>query len=165
MTDPRTRSYSWADPLALAAKAREMTGLDFIQAIIRGDLPQPPIAQTLGFRLVEAREGWAAFELTPAEFQYNPIGVVHGGVGATLLDSALGCAVQAALPAGKAYTTVQLNVHMVRAITTDSPTIRAEAQVVHAGRQLATAEGRCTDAEGRVYLHGTTTCLIFPLPG
>ncbi len=156
----RTRSYEWADPTLTAAVATQTGGLEFLRQLIAGELPMPPMARTLGMSLVEASEGRAVFEVEPAEWHYNPIGVVHGGLAATILDSALGCAVQSTLPAGTGYTTVELKVNMVRAITDTSGPLRAEATIVHRGKRMATAEGRLTDADGRLYAHGSTTCMI-----
>ena len=156
----RTRIYTWGDPLPVAAAGRSMGGLALLRAIIAGDLPAPPIAVTLGFRMAEADEGRVVFTGLPAEYQYNPIGVVHGGVAATLLDSAMGCAVHSVLPAGVAYTTLEIKVNYLRAITLQTGELRAEGKVIHAGARTATAEGRLTDAAGKLYAHGTTTCLI-----
>jgi uncharacterized protein (TIGR00369 family) len=132
-----------------------------MQALIRGDVPPPPIAELMDFRPVEVSEGRAVFAVQPAEFHYNPIGVVHGGLVATLLDSAMGCAVQTTLPAGIAYTTLELHTNFVRAITRDSGPLRAEGVVVHRGRKVATAEGKVLEeASGKLVGHGTTTCMI-----
>ncbi|MBK8135111.1 MAG: PaaI family thioesterase [Chloroflexi bacterium] len=163
MTAPegeRTRVIAWADPLATAEAARSMSGLEFLHAMLRGDVPRPPISNTLDFTLESASEGRAVFVVTPQEFHYNPIGVVHGGLAATLLDSALGCAVQTMLPAGVAYTTVELHVNLVRAITRDTGMLRAESEVMHMGRSIATAQARLIDGAGKLYAHGTTTCMV-----
>jgi uncharacterized protein (TIGR00369 family) len=164
MSDERTRTYTWHDPLPTVKEGLQMAGIDYMQALINGQFPQPPIASTLNFRLVEVREGYAHFECEPAEFHYNPIGVVHGGLAATLLDSALGCAVHTTMAKGMGYTTVQLNVNLTRAITANIKKLHAIGTVIHAGRQLATAEAKLTDDAGKLYAHGTTTCLVFPLP-
>jgi len=132
--------------------------------MIAGEIPPPPIAKTLGFLLVAVEEGYALFEGEASEWHYNPIGVVHGGLAATLLDSALGCCVHTMLPQGVGYTTLQLNVNLVRAITQNTGKLRCEGRVVHNGRQMATAEATLKDVNGKVYAHGTTTCLVFPLP-
>ncbi len=161
--DARTRTYQWEDPMAGAAQALQMDGLDYIQAIFDGRLPAPPIAQTLGYRGVEASYGRAVFEVEPAEYHYNPIGVVHGGLAATLLDSALGVAVHTTIKQGMAYTTVELHINYVRPLTRTTGTVRAEANIIHSGRQIATAEGKLVDANGKLYAHGTTTCLVFPI--
>lgn len=146
---------------ALAERSREMDGLTFMRALMEGELPPPPIAELLGFRPVEVAEGRAVFALDPAERHYNPIGSVHGGVPATLLDSAMGCAVQTTLPAGTGYTTLELKVNFVRAITAASGRVLCEGEVVHRGGKVATAEGRVwVEETGRLHAHGTTTCLI-----
>jgi uncharacterized protein (TIGR00369 family) len=143
-----------------ARAAQGMAGLEYLQALVRGEFPGPPIAHLLGFRLVETSEGRAVFEVTPGEQHYNPIGLVHGGLLATVLDSALGCAVHSTLPAGTGYTTIELHVHFVRAVRQDTGPLRAEAKVLHRGRRVATAEGRVLDVEGRLYAHATTSCLL-----
>lgn len=164
MAQKFSRTYEWEDPTPHVQAGMQITGLEYMQAMIDGKYPPPPIAQTLDFRLVEVAEGFAAFEGEPAQFHYNPIGVVHGGLAATLLDSALGCAVHTTLPQGTGYTTVQLNVNLVRAITDQTGIIRCEAKVVHTGRKMATAEADLRDNDGKLLAHGTTTCLVFPLP-
>jgi uncharacterized protein (TIGR00369 family) len=141
------------------------TGLESLQAMLRGELPYPPIAQTLSFTLLEAEEGRALFQGTPAPQHLNPMGGIHGGWYATLLDSALGCAVQSMLPAGRGYTTAELGVNIVRAINlAKTPRVRAEGKILHCGRQLATAEARLYGPDGTLYAHATTTCLVFELP-
>lgn len=156
----RTRTYSWHDPLQTAARFTAQGGLEALHAVINGVEPQPPIAQTMNFKLVEVSEGRAVFAMTPAEYHYNPIGVVHGGVAATLLDSAMGCAINAGLPAGMAYTTLEIKVNYLRPLTMTTGPIRAEGKVVHLGRRMAVAEGRITDAEGKLYATASTTCLV-----
>lgn len=137
------------------------SGLSTLQAMLRGELPSPPISRTLSFLLIEVSEGIAVFQGTPRFEHYNPLGSVHGGWIATLLDSAVGCAVHTTLPAGRAYTTLELKVNMVRAVTDRIPRLRAEGRVVHGGSQVATAEGRLVGPDGRLYAHASTTCLIF----
>ena len=139
------------------------SGLEVMQAMLRGELPAPPMMRTLDFRLVEAGEGRAVFQGTPSPGHANPMGGVHGGWYATLLDSALGCAVHTMLPAGRAYTTAELGVNLVRAIGGKVRRVRAEGKVVHCGRQLATAEARLTGPDGTLYAHATTTCLVFDM--
>jgi len=156
----RTRTYSWQDPLATARAARGLSGLEFLRKIIAGELPPPPIANTLDYRLLEVDEGRAVFGFTPAEIHYNPIGMVHGGIACTLLDSAMGCAVHTVLPAGAGYTTLEVKVNMLRAIGKDSGFLRAEGKLVHAGKSTAVAEGRLVDAQGRLHAFATTTCMI-----
>lgn len=142
---------------------RSMSGLDFLAAIAAGRLPSPPIAQTLDFRLLKVERGMALFEGRPGRAFYNPIGSVHGGYAATLLDSCMACAVHTTLPAGQGYTTLEIKVNLVRAITEATGPVRAEGRVIHAGRTTGTAEGRLTDAAGKLFAHGTTTCAIFAL--
>lgn len=137
------------------------SGLELMQAMLGGELPYPPIARTLDFLIVEVGPGTAVFQGTPQLNHYNPLGSVHGGWFATLLDSALGCAVQTLLPPGRAYTTAELGVNLVKAITTRVPRVRAEGRVLHCGRQLATAEARLVGPDGTLYAHATTTCLVF----
>ena len=142
------------------SQAVELSGLDTIRAIFAGELPPPPIAELMGFRGVEAEPGRAVFEILPGEQHYNPIGSVHGGVALTLLDSAMGCAVHTLLEAGVGYTTLEVKANFVRPITADTGLIRCEGLVLHRGSRVATAEGRVTDAAGRLLAHGTITCLI-----
>jgi uncharacterized protein (TIGR00369 family) len=129
--------------------------------MLAGRFPYPPIAETLDFFLVQASKGEAVFQGTPQFAHLNPMGTVHGGWYATLLDSAVGCAVQTMLEPGQGYTTAELSVNLVRGAKLDSGPLRAIGKVLHCGRQLATAEGRIVDAEGRLYAHATTTCLVF----
>jgi uncharacterized protein (TIGR00369 family) len=136
-------------------------GRSFLEAIVSGELPPPPVATLIGMGIDTIEEGRVVFTLDPAEFHYNPIGSVHGGVISTLCDSAMGCAVQSTLPAGAGYTTVELKVNFLRALTVASGPVRCEGQVIHAGARLATAEARVLDATGRLYAHATTTCMIF----
>jgi len=138
------------------------TGLAFLQGVIDGRLPAPPIAETLGFQLVTVERGRAIFEGVPEHRHYNPIGVVHGGFAMTLLDSALGCSVHTMLDKGEAYTTLEIKVNLVRPLTKDTGLIRSEGRVLHRGRTMATAEGEIKDAGGKLYAHATTTCMIFP---
>lgn len=157
----RSRTFTWDDPMTIAGRARELSGLEFLQTMIDGEIPQPPIARMFGFTIDEVGEGRAVFSGMPAEYHYNPIGVVHAGLALTLLDSALGCAVMTTLPAGQGYTTLETKGNMVRAITADTGKIVCEAHVVHAGRKVATSEGRVTAADtGKLLAHGTSTCLI-----
>jgi uncharacterized protein (TIGR00369 family) len=151
---------STADPREVAERGLELSGLDYIGAILNGGLPVPPIAELMGFRLVEAEPGRAVFEMEAGSEHYNPIGSVHGGVALTLLDSAMGCAVHTLLEAGVRYTTLEVKTNFVRPITVDTGTIRCEGTVLHKGSRIATAEGKLTDASGRLLAHGTTTCLI-----
>ena len=151
--------------LARLDEGASRTGLQIFDAMLGGDLPPPSIAQTLDFILVEASFGRAEFQGRPQFAHYNPLGSVHGGWIATLLDSALGCAVHTTLPAGKGYTTLELKVNFVKAVTDRVPRVRAIGQVIHAGARTATAEARLVGADGTLFAHATTTCLIFePTP-
>jgi uncharacterized protein (TIGR00369 family) len=156
----RTFTATWQDPMQLAQAGRSMSGIEFLRAIRDRKLPSPPIAVLLGFDLVEVEPGRAVFEVTPGERHYNPIGVVHGGLAMTLLDSAMGCAVQTQVSAGSGYTTLEAKTNLVRAITGETGKLRAIGRVVHFGRQVATAEGRLEDAAGKLYAHATTTCIV-----
>lgn len=140
------------------------TGLETMQAMLAGELPFPHIAETLDFSLVEVSPGRAVFQGTPQLKHYNPLGSVHGGWYATLLDSALGCAVHTMMPAGRAYTTAELGVNIVRAASHKTGPLRAIGTVIHCGRQLATAEARIVGPDGKLYAHATTTCLVFEVP-
>ena len=138
-----------------------LSGLALMQAMLRGELPYAPIARTLDFLLLEVDEGRALFQGRPGPAHFNPMGGVHGGWYATLLDSALGCAVHTMLPPGRGYTTAELGVNLVRAIGPKVSRVRAEGKVLHCGRQLATAEARLYGPDGALYAHATTTCLVF----
>lgn len=140
-----------------------LTGLQLMQGMLAGELPYAPIAKTLDFLLVEVGDGVAIFQGTPGPAHFNPMGGVHGGWYATLLDSALGCAVHTKMPVGRAYTTAELGVNLVRAIGPKAPRVRAEGRVLHVGRQLATAEARLVGPDGTLYAHATTTCLVFEM--
>jgi uncharacterized protein (TIGR00369 family) len=137
-------------------------GLPFLKDIIDGKLPQAPMCATLGFYLAEAGEGFAAFEGLPEFRHYNPIGTVHGGFAATLLDSALGCAVFSTMAKGEAWTTLELKLNMVRPIAEDTGPMRADGRIIHRGRTVATAGGTLTDRAGKLYAHASTTCMVFP---
>jgi len=152
--------YGVASREQLAGKS----GLEMFQAMLAGELPAPPISKTLDFILVEAEHGRVAFQGRPAIAHYNPMGAVHGGWFATLLDSALGCAVASTLPAGKAYTTAELKVNIVRPLSDKVPFVRAEGRIIHGGSRMATADARLTGADGKLYAHGSTTCFIFDAP-
>ena len=140
------------------------TGLELMQAIVDGDIPYATIAKTLDFLVVEVEPGRAVFQGTPGGQLLNPLGTVHGGWYATLLDSALGCAVHTMLPAGRGYTTAELGVNIVRSVPLKVQRVRAEGKIIHCGRQLATAEARLFGPDGTLYAHATTTCLVFDLP-
>jgi uncharacterized protein (TIGR00369 family) len=143
---------------------RKRSGLEFLRDIAAGVLPYPPIGKTLNFFLLEADAGRVIFQGTPTFDFYNPIGSVHGGWAATLLDSCMGCAIQTTLKKGYGYTTAELKLNLVRPMSDKTGPVRAEGKVIHSGRQLATSEGRLYGPDGKLYAHGTTTCLIFELP-
>jgi uncharacterized protein (TIGR00369 family) len=157
----RTRTYSWEDPLALRDAGAGLSGLDYLRAVFERKLPPPPIAATLDFNGAEVEEGRAVFVGQPAEYLYNPIGVVHGGYAMTLLDSAMGCAVHSTLAAGEAYTSLETSVNFVRPITLETGRLLCEGKVLHRGGRVATAEGRLiAESTGTLLAHGTTTCLV-----
>ncbi|MDP9228765.1 MAG: PaaI family thioesterase [Actinomycetota bacterium] len=157
----RSREITWQDPVPSAAAGAGMAGLDYIRALMAGELPPPPIAVLMRMTPVEVSAGAAVFEGEPGEEHYNPIGFVHGGYAATLLDSALGCAIHTTLEAGVGYTTLSLETKFQRPLTRDTGRVRAEAEVVHRGRRQATAEGRLVRAaDGKLLATATATCLI-----
>lgn len=160
MADDRSRTVRWEDPAALAQRARELSGIEFLRAIVDGELPSAPIQELLGFSLDEVADGRAVFVAVPGEQHYNPIGVVHAGLAATMLDSAMGVAVHSTLPKGEAYTTLETKFNLVRPISAETGRIAAEGTVVHRGRTIATADGRVTDEAGKLLAHGTSTCLV-----
>jgi uncharacterized protein (TIGR00369 family) len=152
------RTYGVTSPEVRAAH----DGLGFLKAIIDGTLPQAPLCEVLGFHLTEAEPGRAVFEGVPEFRHYNPIGTVHGGFAASLLDSALGCAVFTTMAKGEAWTTLELKFNLVRPLTKDTGPVRAEGRILHRGRTLATSEGDLRDKAGKLYAHATTTCMVFP---
>ena len=151
------------DPQEVLEALRQHGGLEFLQQILAGKRPQPPIAELIGFHLIEVSPGHVVFSGTPEARHYNPIGTVHGGYACTLLDSCMACAVQASLPAGQGYTTLELKVNLVRPITAETGPVQAVGNTVHVGRRTGTAEGKLLDARGKLLAHGTTTCMIFDL--
>jgi uncharacterized protein (TIGR00369 family) len=157
----RSRIVTWEDPTIGARLAHELSGLDYVRAIAEGRIPAPPIAALLGMGLGEIEPGRVTFTLEIGEHLYNPIGSVHGGVYCALLDSAMGCAVHTTLPRGQAYTTLELKVNIVKALTLHTRSVIAEGEVISAGRRVATASGRIVGQDGTLYAHATTTCLIF----
>ncbi|MGZ4441910.1 MAG: PaaI family thioesterase [Nocardioidaceae bacterium] len=159
-SDVRSRSYTWDDPMLTADAARGRTGLELMQALAAGELPAPPITHTLGFELSSVEAGRAVFALDPGEQHYNPIGSVHGGVYATLLDSACGCAVHTMLPEGVGYTSLDLAVKFLGTIRTDTGRVTCTGTVTHFGRRSALAEARLEDGTGRLLATATSSCLI-----
>jgi uncharacterized protein (TIGR00369 family) len=157
----RMRAGGGQPGVASADAVADMSGLEIMRAMLAGELPYPHIAETLDFALLQVDKGRAVFQGTPQLKHYNPLGSVHGGWYATLLDSALGCAVHTMLEPGQGYTTAELGINIVRAASARSGPLRAIGKVIHCGRQLATAEAKIVGADGKLYAHGTTTCLVF----
>lgn len=157
----RTRTITWADPYTVPRAAVGKTGLEILTEVFEKRLPSPPICMTMGFIGTEVAEGRAVFEGDAAEYLYNPIGVVHGGFAMTLLDSAMGCAIHSTLGVGELYTTLEVKVNFIRAMTTDTGRVRCEGTVIHRGGRIATAEGKVIAVDsGKLLAHGTTTCLV-----
>ena len=150
--------------LARFDEIADKTGLEVMQAMLQGEIPYAAIAKTLDFTIIEASAGRAVFQGTPLAQHLNPLGTIHGGWIATLLDSALGCSVHTMMPPGRGYTTAELGVNYVKGVTPKVQRVRAEGKVIHCGRQLATAEARLVGADGTLYAHATTTCLVFEIP-
>jgi uncharacterized protein (TIGR00369 family) len=156
----RSRTFTWEDPAVISHHLRRLSGLEFLEGVVKGDYPPPPMARLMNIRLSEVKRGRVVFEGTPEEYHYNPLGVVHGGMAATLLDSALGCCVNSHLDAGDFYTTLELKVNYLRPITLSTGVVRAIATTVHIGRTTALVEGRVLDAADRIYAYASSTCLI-----
>jgi uncharacterized protein (TIGR00369 family) len=160
----RTRTFSWTDPARYAGLLGRRGGLDLMRAMASGELPPPPIMDLVGLAGMAAEEGAVTFYLDPQEFHYNPLGSVHGGVISTMLDSAAGCSVHSTLPAGVAYTSLDLNVKFLRTVTVASGRLTCAGEVLQRGRRTALAQARMTDAAGRLVAHATSSCLIFDTP-
>jgi len=161
---PRERTIHWDDPRALAEAGRAMSGREFLDAILSGALPSPPVTHLIGITFQRVGDGRVEMVLTPQESQYNPIGSVHGGIIATVLDSVMGCAVHTKLPLGRAYTTLEIKVNYLRGVNRESGPMSAIGWVVHLGRQTSMAEASLTDARGKLFAQASTTCLIFDSP-
>jgi uncharacterized protein (TIGR00369 family) len=159
----RTRTYTWTDPAETVAALTGLSGIDLLTALANGELPPPPVMSTLGIEPVEFTEGRVRFSLEPHEMHYNPLGTVHGGVIATLLDSATGCAVHSVLPAGTGYTTVDLTTKFLRPVTAGTGRVIVTGNVLSRGTRTALAEAKLTDSRDRLLAHATSTCLIFSL--
>ena len=157
---PRTRTFSWDDPKVVHENLKRLSGLEFLRRVATGEFPPPPMAQLMNIQLTEVDEGRVVFEGTPEEYHYNPLGVVHGGMAATLLDSALGCCVNSCLAAGDFYTTLELKVNYLRPIVLTTGKVRAIATVVHVGRTTAVVQGKVVDANDKTYAYASSTCLI-----
>ena len=165
-SEARTRTYTWEDPLASFAEGATLSGVEYLRAMADGKIPPPPITHTLDFEgLKEVEEGRVVFTMTPKEFHYNPIGSVHGGVFATLLDSACGCAVQSLLPQGDFYTSIDLTVKFLRSMNRDTGQVECIGTVTHMGRRTALAEARIVDAAGKVYATAVSSCMLIRAGG
>lgn len=160
----RTRTFSWDDPMASAAMGLSMNGLDYLRLGMTGELRRPPIAELLDMTIDELEHGRAVFSLEPAEWMYNPIGTVHGGIAATLLDSCMGCAVHTTLEAGHAYTTTDISIRYLGAMREGMGRVRAIGEVVYVGGRVAAAEGKIVTADDKIVAHGTTGCLVMRPP-
>ena len=157
----REKLIQWSDPLVTATRMRELDGVEALRAMMHGEIPPPPIAKLFGFRFHAVENGKVQMSLVPDESHYNPLGMVHGGVMATMLDTAMGCSVQSTLQQGRGYTTLNISVNYIRAITIATGEVFAEGTVVHAGRSTAIAHGRVVDASGKLYATADTTCMLF----
>jgi uncharacterized protein (TIGR00369 family) len=144
-----------------AATRRTMSGLEYMRKVAAGELPTSGMGQLMGFKLVEVSEGHAVFTINPDERHYNGIGIAHGGLAATLLDSAMGCAINTMMPAGRIFTTLEMKINYVRPMRRETGEVRCEASVIHVGGRAAIAKGRIVDGEGKLYAHGTATCMLF----
>lgn len=150
------------EPSAGNAETRDaLSGLEYMKHLLAGELPRSGMAQLMNFRLVEVSEGHAVFTVKPDERHYNGLGIVHGGLAATLLDSALGCAINTMMPPGRVFTTLEMKLNYVRPMRRETGEVRCEASVIHVGGRVATADGRIIDAGGNLYAHGTATCMLF----
>jgi len=159
--DLRSRTFTWSDPMLNASEVGRRSGLELLQAMSRGELPTPPITHLMGTGRIQAEAGRVVVTLEPAEFHYNPLGSVHGGVLATLLDTATGCAVHSTLPAGYGYTTLDLNTKFLRPATIASGVLTCEGTVISKGRRTALAQAQITDSRGALVAHATSTCMLF----
>ncbi|MEO7999078.1 MAG: PaaI family thioesterase [Gemmatimonadaceae bacterium] len=160
----REKTIRWADPIETAKALRGRNGMEALRAMQSGEVPPPPIMNLFGFTPGEFEPGKVSFKLVPDESHFNLLGMVHGGTIATLLDTVMGCAVHSLIPAGRAYTTLNLGVNYIRAVTIASGQLTAEATIVHAGRTTAIAQARLVDVAGKLYATGDSTCLIFEVP-
>ena len=144
-----------------AEERRVLSGLEYMRQLMTGEREPSGMARLMNMRLVEVEEGRAVFAVEPDERHYNGLGIAHGGLAATLLDSALGCAINTVMPAGRVFTTLEMKINYVRPMRRETGEVRCEAEVLHAGSRVATAEGRLVDAAGKLYAHGTATCMLF----
>ena len=156
----RTKTISWQDPMEGAQKAAGMSGMEYLQAMADGQIPMPPLVHTLDLQAVSFERGQAIFSFIPQEFHYNPIGTVHGGVITSILDSAMGCSLHSLLDAGTAYTTLELKVNFLKAITIKTGKLQAIGKMIHSGNRTALVEGQLIDSNGTIYAHAVSTCMI-----
>ena len=156
----RHRIVTWHDPADLRRRAQGLSGLDVLHRFASGQLPAPPVAELVGFEPTYVSPGLVVFAYEPREEHYNPLGSVHGGIVTTVLDTAMGCAVQSELEAGAAYATIELKTNFVRPVTLEAGRLRAEGRVVHSGSRVVTAEARLADGDGKLFAHATSTCLV-----
>jgi uncharacterized protein (TIGR00369 family) len=163
--ETRTRTFAWTDPLMHASMVGKQSGLDLLQAMARGDYPPPPILELIGYESFEIEEGRAVLRVPAGEYHYNPLGSVHGGIIATMLDTACGCTVHSTLPAGVGYTSLDLSTRFLKPATIASGLLTAEGSIVSRGRRIAVAEARLTDERGTLLAHATSTCMLFELNG
>jgi uncharacterized protein (TIGR00369 family) len=160
----RTRTFSWSDPMQTAARIGTTSGLELLRALRDGELPPPPILQLMGATGIEVEEGRVTVFMPAAEFHYNPLGTVHGGVIAAMLDTAAGCTVHSTLPAGVGYTSLDLVTRFIKPVSVKSGALRCEGGIISRGRRTAVAEAHLYDEAGKLLAHATSTCLIFDLP-
>ena len=161
MTTPnRERTFQWDNPLEGAKQALQMSGLDYLRAMGDGKIPFPPLLHALDFKPTHLEKGKVIFSFQPQEFHYNPIGSVHGGVISAILDSAMGCTLHSILETGSGYTTLELKVNFLKAITTKIDELHAVGKIIHAGGRTALVEAQLIDKDNTVYAHGVSTCLI-----
>jgi uncharacterized protein (TIGR00369 family) len=156
----RTRTFAWDDPRAALEAMRTQPGLEYLRQVVAGTHPSPPMARLMNIQLIEVERGRVVFAGTPEEYHYNPLGIVHGGLAATLLDSAMGCCVHSCLDAGDRYTTLEIAVHFLKPLTLETGRVRAVATITHLGNTVALAEARVVGRDDALYAHGTSTCLI-----
>jgi uncharacterized protein (TIGR00369 family) len=158
----RKRTIFWDDPkINKRDAATSISGLDYLRAIKDGRINPPPVAMLVGYKIFEIENGYAVFELNPAEYHYNPFATVHGGILSTLLDTAMTASVLSTLSKGISCSTIEIKVNFIRPVTADTEALRCEARPIHVGKRLATVEGRLKDKNGKLYAHGISTCAIF----
>ncbi|MBI3650953.1 MAG: PaaI family thioesterase [Acidobacteria bacterium] len=156
----RTRTISWQDPMTTAIASAELSGMECLQKMMSGELPPPPIMILMNGKFAKVSEGRVVFVAEPSEYHFNPLGSVHGGFAATLLDTAMACSIHSCLSAGISYATLEIKINYVRPLTDKTGPVHCEGTAVHIGGKIATAEGRIIDRDGNLYAHGTTTCLL-----